>query len=78
MLGVNKIVFSRCLFSVYDQKFCITSPHPLADWQQGEGVDFQVPGMEEVPMGEENFDPSTLDIQQILGMVNNGGTNMEM
>ena len=74
MLGVNKIVFSRCLFSVYDQKFCIT-----ADWQQGDGgVDFQVPGMEEVPMGEENFDPSTLDIQQILGMVNNGGTNMEM
>ena len=76
----NKIflvfLFSRCLFSVYDQKFCITSP--LADWQQGEGVDFQVPGMEEVPMGEENFDPSTLDIQQILGMVNNGGSNMEM
>ena len=59
----------------YDQKFCITSP--LADWQQGDGVDFQG----EVPMGEvpmENFDPSTLDIQQILGMVNNGGTNMEM
>ena len=65
---------------LYDQKFCITSP--LADWQQGDGVDFQVQGVEgEVPMGEvpmENFDPSTLDIQQILGMVNNGGTNMEM
>ena len=64
----------------YDQKFCITSP--LAEWQQGDGVDFQVQGVEgEVPMGEvpmENFDPSTLDIQQILGMVNNGGTNMEM
>ena len=65
---------------LYDQKFCITSP--LAEWQQGDGVDFQVQGVEgEVPMGEvpmENFDPSTLDIQQILGMVNNGGTNMEM
>ena len=61
---------------LYDQKFS------LADWQQGDGVDFQVQGVEgEVPMGEvpmENFDPSTLDIQQILGMVNNGGTNMEM
>ena len=57
---------------LYDQKFS------LADWQQGDGVDFQGG---EVPMGEvpmENFDPSTLDIQQILGMVNNGGTNMEM
>jgi len=61
---------------LYDQKFS------LADWQPGDGVDFQVPGVEpEVPMSEvpmENFDPSTLDIQQILGMVNNGGTNMEM
>ena len=58
---------------LYDQKF------PLADWQQGDGVDFQVPGADvEVPMGTDNFDPSTLDIQQILGMVNNGGTNMEM
>ena len=58
---------------LYDQKF------PLADWQPGDGVDYQVPGVDvEVPMGDENFDPSTLDIQQILGMVNNGGTNMEM
>ena len=58
----------------YDQ-IAISSPAQLNQWATSEDPYTMMEGAMEEPV---NFDPSTIDMSQILGIVSSVGNNMDM